>query len=101
MADGIDHRAHRVALGEIGGMDLDRHVMARPDLVACRFERFLGARGDVHGAAFAGEGHGAGEADAAAAAGDQDCLAGELHIHWTFPFGADVIIGWPALRRAR
>ena len=59
-------------------MDLDRHIVAVADLVTRGFERFLRARGDVHGAAFRGEGHGAGKADAAAAAGDQHRLAGEF-----------------------
>jgi hypothetical protein len=30
--DRLDDAAHRVALGEVGDMDLDRHVVARADL---------------------------------------------------------------------
>ena len=29
---GVDHRAHRVAVGEVGGMDIDRHVVPGADL---------------------------------------------------------------------
>ena len=81
MAHGLDDGPGRVALGEVGGMDFDRNVVPRPNLVARRLQRLLRARGDVHRAAFSREPQGAGEADAAAAPGDQDCLAGKFEIH--------------------